>query len=88
MNVMMKCGHAANAQYTDTDGNKKPCCAICAGINSRAYEIADDVPDLSGRKARCSYCGKTTESNFNLAFFEYRPDRETDSFYDGCMGWD
>ena len=81
--VMMKCGHAANA--VDKDGN--PCCAICAGYTPDAFIAADTMPDLTGRKARCS-CGKIVESNVNLPFFEYRPNAEYDSYYCGCWGWD
>lgn len=50
-NPMLKCGHSANA----TDGNGKPCCAICAP-NPSAYQIVGI--DLTGRKARCSYYNK------------------------------
>lgn len=50
---LMKCGHSA--QGVDRDGN--PVCVICAGLDKRAYEIAE-IPDLSGRRARCHYYGK------------------------------
>ena len=50
---MMGCGHAANATYNSPDGDL-PCCVICAGIVPGAYEVVDK-PDLTGRKARCSY---------------------------------
>lgn len=82
--VMMKCGHAANAVTADG----KPCCAICAGFTPDAEIIADTAPDLTGRKARCGYCGKLTDSKISLPFFEYRPDMDTDSYYCGCRGWD
>ncbi len=50
---MMKCGHAANAT-----SNGKPACVICAGISGGANMIVNDnPPNLSGRKARCSYYG-------------------------------
>jgi len=62
---LMKCGHAANATNTLTG---KPSCAICVGITANAEEIAE-TPDLSLRRARCNYFGKTNrnfknESNY------------------------
>ena len=82
--VMMKCGHAANAVTADG----KPCCAICAGYTPDAFIAADTMPDLTGRKARCNYCGEIVDSKASLPFFEYRPDMDTDSYYCGCWGWD
>lgn len=84
MKPMMKCGHAANA--VDKDGN--PCCAICAGFTPNAFIVDDSAPDLTGRKAKCCYCGKERESSPELPFFEYKPDKEYDKFYCGCWGWD
>lgn len=81
--VTMQCGHAANAVTEDG----KPCCAICAGIDPGAERIADE-PDLAGRMARCYWCEAERPSSQSLAFFKYRPDQETDSFYCGCKGWD
>lgn len=76
---MMKCGHASNAVTADG----KPCCVICS-----CYEIAKSLPNLIGRKAKCGYCGKLTDSKTSLPFFEYRPEQEYDSFYCGCGGWE
>ena len=84
---LMKCGHIAQA--TDFEG--KPVCAICAPYDKGVTVdkvIKDEKDGLEGRKARCSWCGHTTESRWNLPFFEYRPDKDTDSFYCGCGGWD
>lgn len=80
---MMKCGHAANAE-----SNGKPCCAICAGFNANAFVIAEEINNLEGRFAKCSYCGNKVPSNNNLIFFKYQPDQEFDSYYCGCGGWD
>lgn len=96
MSVMMKCGHAANGEHI-VDGDRFPCCVICAGIpvgNIDAYVVVE-TPDFSGRKARCSYrtgrdgkpC-KIVDSHPNLAFFEAKPDDEMDRYYCGCYGWD
>lgn len=76
--VMMACGHTANG----TLANGEPCCAICS-----CTEVVKK-PLLEGRKARCSYCGKETDSNYGLAFFEFRPEKEYDLYYCGCEGWD
>lgn len=81
--VMMKCGHAANATH-----NGKPVCAICFGLTPDAEIVADTAPDLTGRKAECRYCNCKADSNENLPFFKYRPKQKTDSYYCGCRGWD
>ena len=81
--VLMKCGHTANAEYDDG----KPCCLICSP-KREAYEVVDDKPDLTGSKAKCTDCGEIVDSNWNLPFFEYCPDKEYDRFYSGCWGWD
>ena len=81
--VLMKCGHTANAEYDDG----KPCCLICSP-KREAYEVVDKKPDLTGRKAKCTDCGEIVDSNWNLPFFEYCPDKEFDRFYSGCWGWD
>lgn len=51
---MMECGHAANATRTTPDGRRSPSCVICAG-KPEADRIAVNPPDLTGRRARCSY---------------------------------
>jgi len=52
---LMKCGHTAQA--VDSDGN--PACIICHGITGGATEVDDSPPDLAGRRARCTYYGKS-----------------------------
>lgn len=87
MKYLMKCGHVANA--TDKDGN--PVCVICApGVNGVTVKriIEHEMSGLEGRNARCSWCSHITKSRWTLPFFEYRPDKETDSYYCGCGGWD
>ncbi len=85
---LMKCGHTA--QGTDKAG--KPACIICLFIHPGAREVEDNVPDITGRKARCSYyrgkCKSEVDSSFKLAFFEHRPNKEFDLYYCGCFGWD
>lgn len=78
MEVMMKCGHTANAVC---DG--KPCCVIC-----NCFETKDDRPSLEGRMAKCGECGHITQSRYDLPFFLYRADKDTDEYYCGCHGWD
>lgn len=63
-------------------------CGHAAGDTPNAFIVEDKEIDLTGRKARCSYCGSLRDSSPNLPFFEYKPDREFDRFYDGCKGWD
>jgi len=61
---MMGCGHAANAT-----SNGEPSCCICAGIHPGATTVIE-MPDLTGRMARCT-CGNEEPSNpARLAFFE------------------
>ena len=63
---LMKCGHTAMAINGKTN---KPCCVICHG--DPRSEITDDLPDLTGRLAKCG-CGNTRESSIKLPFFEYK----------------
>lgn len=97
---MMACGHSANATCSRHAGITHdppiPACAICDCIT-----VVPTAPDLTGRRARCSYYGKvaprrwrtsvcTSEiaSNPHSAFFQHHPEREFDEFYCGCWGWD
>lgn len=80
MSSLMKCGHAPNA----IDGDGRNCCVICM-----CAEPADSAPDLTNRKAVCVYGNhKEVASSFDLAFFEYKKDKEKDNYYCGCYGWD
>lgn len=83
MNILMQCGHTANAK----DENNNPVCAICIGYKEGATKIEDKIPNLIGRKSRCPSCLKEKESNLELPFFEHKPNTEFDSHYDGCRGW-
>lgn len=44
--------------------------------------------DLTGRFAKCSYCGKLEPSTNYLAFFRHHKHLEYDEYYCGCRGWD
>ena len=85
---VMKCGHTANATTGESHkaGSRIPCCCICS-----CYEVADVLPDLTGRKARCSGGhigeGGIENSDTTLAFFKYCPDKPYDEYYCGCWGW-
>ena len=88
MTPMMQCGHAANATYQD-NGEVKPCCAICIGLEPGAKVVATNPPDLTGRFATCAYGDhKRVPSSSGLAFFKHQPDQKTDRYYCGCRGWD
>ena len=86
VNKLMKCGHTA--QGVREDGSQV--CVICIGIKKGAEEVVpeEQVPNLSGRIAKCVYCRKVTSSELNLPFFEYKPARPLDWYYCGCRGWD
>jgi hypothetical protein len=71
MKSVMACGHSAQGHTSDG----KPVCVICAPIPA-AYVKVERV-DLTGRKARCSDCGREVDS----------PTLATDSYYSGCYGW-
>ena len=81
----MKCGHKAVGE--DEEG--KPVCPMCL-----CWEVAPNVPELAGRKAKCRYCGRWMDvcgSNGEFAglpFFKHESDMEYDTYYCGCMGWD
>jgi len=83
----MKCGCQSNAQ--DAKGN--PVCAVHIGLVAGATVVDTSPPDLKGRTAKCG-CGRKEDSvkslAGSLAFFEHQPEREFDSFYCGCRGWD
>ena len=87
MNILMKCGHTANARSADD----KPSCVICIGIHPGASIVDDAPPSLDGRIAKCSYkrvCKSAQPSNLALAFFAHHPNQEFDEYYCGCQGWD
>jgi len=80
----MACGHVANAKLDNGD----PCCIICYGIHPGAGQVVEP-PDLTGREAKCYYCGKIVSSmNGRIQFFNHLPEKDYDEFYCGCKGWD
>jgi hypothetical protein len=75
---LLKCGCRSNAK----DDNNKDCCVIHM-ITDEWIEV-----DLTGRVAKCIYCGKNASSSDSLPFFSYKGSNQTyDSFFDGCKGW-
>ena len=82
--TMMKCGHVA----LGVDKANKPVCPICIGIRPEAEEIETNLPNLTGRMAKCPYCPSRRPSQLDLPFFEHLPHEPCDSFYCGCRGWD
>ena len=99
---LMKCGHSANGRNSKTGRPVCVICAgltpdaeievetpslegrtaRCAYYGARPYK--NECPKCRGRER----CKCEEQSSSNLAFFEYRPDAEYDSFYCGCSGWD
>ena len=78
--ILMKCGCIAVARDVKTG---KPFCPACM-----CSEVATEQPNLEGRLAKCTCCGRKEPSSLKLPFFRYKPDKEFDSFYCGCRGWD
>lgn len=88
MQTLMKCGCTTTA-IRNRDG--APVCITHYGLTPDAEVVSSETPDLTGRRARCSYfrsCGREVDSNLDLAFFVHHPDSEYDAFYCGCYGWD
>ncbi len=81
--IMMECGCAASGNLRVNGGPALVCCGV-----HDCTEVAAVEPDLTGRKARCSYGGKEVPSCSTLAFFKHRPTMEYDEYYCGCFGWD
>lgn len=79
-NNLMSCGHIANAK----NSLDNPCCVICDCDTLAQKQIVS----LEGRKAKCNECNCVVDSDTNLAFFEYKPNEEFDSYYCGCKGWE
>ena len=77
---LMKCGHVAQGLC-----NGEPVCMNCDTPDTLI--IADTLPDLSGRKAKCGECSNVRPSSVKLPLFEYNKNSEQDSFYCGCRGW-
>ena len=78
----MKCGHVSRGK--DRDGNA--ICVMCYP-KPESLIIVKEMPSLIGRKAKCNYCGKIVDSEYNLPFFEYKKEEEYDMYYCGCRGW-
>ena len=69
--ILMKCGCVAMAVCRQRNGvvydPPIPACAI-----HDCVEPAEEQPDLTGREAQCTMCGKPAPSSIDLPFFEYR----------------
>lgn len=78
--LFMKCGHTSQATK---DG--KPICVICYPSIDSTTVVKE--PDLTGRSAKCTMCGRKVESLSTLPFFNYRKNSEYDQYYCGCRGW-
>lgn len=74
---LMKCGHTSQA--IDKDGN--PSCVIC-WPDANASIVEDAPPDLSNRKARCSYFGQAKSRGGDC---DYPRGRNSDSRYCNCV---
>lgn len=68
--VLLTCGCVANSIRTHQDGKKlDPPLPTCVHGTT---EVVKEMPDLTGRKAACTYGGNVRDSDWNLAFFEYK----------------
>ena len=77
----MKCGHVSNSTCND-----KPYCVICScGLVEKEVKSNEG---LENRLASCIYCRREKPSDWELPFFSYNEDKDTDSYYCGCRGWD
>lgn len=100
---MMKCGHAANATNSQGKPSCVICVGIHAGaeeIDGFPPVLKDRLARCVyygklTRKCESNYgskpnslCDAEETSHPNLPFFEYKKDKEVDSFYCGCHGWD
>ena len=82
----------SGSPYT-MDAYGPPDATVCTRC---AHETYMRSHDLTGRQAQCSYSRKrdgsmhagTVQSDWGLAFFEYRGDKDYDAYYCGCWGWD
>lgn len=83
-NVLMKCGCVAQATCQG-----KPVCSSHFTLTEDGKTPEDNMPDLSNRQAKCSYCGGVAESKNweRLPFFSYNKNRTIDSYHCGCRGW-
>lgn len=83
---MMKCGCIAQGVCSQSGGVKHdPPIPVC--VIHDCTEQAE-MPDLTGRQAKCAYGHRIVDSSPNLAFFKHQPDQEYDEYYCGCHGWD
>jgi len=94
---LMKCGHLGMATKMKTG---EPVCPICFGTTPDAEVVDTQPPPLTGRMAKCGYCGTSRPSDYSLPFFALghwervngAPPKRTldapDEFYCGCRGWD
>ena len=80
---LLACGHSAMGHV-----NGGHFCPICVGIHPGAETVAAEQPNLEGRKSICLSCQEPRPSSLALAFFSYRAERDTDSHYCGCQGWE
>ena len=76
---LMQCG--CRAMGHDSKTGKEICL-------THMCEEPMELPDLTGRTAKCTYCKTEVNSSVGLPFFVYENDKGRDRFYCGCMGWD
>ena len=91
MRKLMKCGCVAQGTMKNDKGEDVPVCVTHYGLAEGADQVEeeDKLPDLTDRKAYCSY-GKhgETPSKFSLPFFRHCPQSDHDEYYCGCYSWD
>ena len=59
---------------------------VLAECNRQNLWVKGEV--IPSRVSECRDCGAMLISETSLPFFQERPERDTDSYYCGCYGWD
>lgn len=81
--VLLECGCISSSLITHLGGEElKPWVPTCYHGTTK---VIKEMPNLTGREARCSYGDRVVNSDWALAFFEYHgPDSQQAEDMCGC----